>query len=298
LKVSRKRVCAILQALLVTFLWSTSWVLIKIDLRNNLPPVTFAGLRYTLSFVILMPFVIGSQRHRRAIRTLTSATWIRLCLLGLTFYTMTQGAQFIGLSLLPAATLSLVLNLTPVVVAAFSGIINRESLSPLQWGGVMLTAMGVLFYFLPLTSRATRMIGIFVALIGLGANSASSLLGRRVNRSADLSPLIVTFISMGVGGTLLLASGTIIQGFGRLGLIQWFIVTWLAVVNTAFAFTLWNHTLQRLTAVESSIVNGAMLPQIATMSWLFLGESLRIGQIVALALVVVGTVAVQVAPRG
>ena len=39
---------ALLQALFVTFLWSTSWVLIKLGLRD-IPALTFAGLRYGLA---------------------------------------------------------------------------------------------------------------------------------------------------------------------------------------------------------------------------------------------------------
>jgi drug/metabolite transporter (DMT)-like permease len=46
------------------------------------------------------------------------------------------------------------------------------------------------------------------------------------------------------------------------------------VVNTAFAFTLWNHTLRTLPAMESSIINGTMLIQIAVLAWVFLGEGL------------------------
>ena len=49
------RLVAILQALLVTFLWSTSWVLIKIGLAE-IPPLTLAGLRYSLAFLFLLPF--------------------------------------------------------------------------------------------------------------------------------------------------------------------------------------------------------------------------------------------------
>jgi drug/metabolite transporter (DMT)-like permease len=58
---------AILQALLVTFLWSTSWVLIKFAL-NDIPPLTFAGLRYTIAFLVLLP---GLLKHRIAIRALS-----------------------------------------------------------------------------------------------------------------------------------------------------------------------------------------------------------------------------------
>jgi drug/metabolite transporter (DMT)-like permease len=41
---------AILQALLVTFLWSTSFVLIKIGLQD-IPALSFAGLRYSLALL-------------------------------------------------------------------------------------------------------------------------------------------------------------------------------------------------------------------------------------------------------
>jgi hypothetical protein len=35
----------------------------------------------------------------------------------------------------------------------------------------------------------------------------------------------------------------------------------------------WNKSLQTLTAVESSIINSTMLPQIAILAWLLLGET-------------------------
>ena len=48
---------AIWQALLVTFLWSTSWVLIKFGL-GEIPPLLFAGLRYGLAALILLPWLL------------------------------------------------------------------------------------------------------------------------------------------------------------------------------------------------------------------------------------------------
>jgi EamA-like transporter family. len=48
----------------------------------------------------------------------------------------------------------------------------------------------------------------------------------------------------------------------------------MAIANTALAFTLWNRTLQVLTAVESSILNSLMMPQIAILAFVFLGEGL------------------------
>ncbi|MCC6146476.1 MAG: EamA family transporter, partial [Anaerolineaceae bacterium] len=55
----------------------------------------------------------------------------------------------------------------------------------------------------------------------------------------------------------------------------------------------WNNTLKTLTAVESSIINNTMLPQIAILAWLFLDEPLNIRQIFGIVLVGVGTLIVQ-----
>jgi drug/metabolite transporter (DMT)-like permease len=69
------------------------------------------------------------------------------------------------------------------------------------------------------------------------------MLGRAVNRRANLPALAVTFVSMGIGAILLLALGLTTQGLGALTARSWLLIAWLAVVNTALAFTLWNHVL-------------------------------------------------------
>ena len=53
------RLSALLTAVFVTFLWSTSWVLIKVGLAASLPPLPFAGLRYGLAALCLAPFALG-----------------------------------------------------------------------------------------------------------------------------------------------------------------------------------------------------------------------------------------------
>jgi drug/metabolite transporter (DMT)-like permease len=70
-------------------------------------------------------------------------------------------------------------------------------------------------------------------------------------------------------------------------------IAWLAVVNTAFAFTLWNSTLRTLSAVESSILNSLMMPQITILAVVFLGEGLTIKEIVGLILIFAGVIVVQ-----
>lgn len=212
-------------------------------------------------------------------------------------YAVTQGAQFLALERLPAQTTSLLLSFSPVMVALLGVALLGERPAPLQGVGVLLFLVGALVFLYPASFPAGQVVGMVIAALGLLANAFAAVLGRYVNRSAAIPATAVTLISMGVGAVLLLAAGVGTQGLPVLSLRGWGIVAWLAVVNTAFAFTLWNVTLRRLTAMESSIVNNTMLIQIAMLAWVFLGESLGVRQVVGLALATVGTLVVQLAAR-
>ena len=283
---------AVLQALFVTFLWATSWVLIKIGLRD-MPALTFAGLRYGLAFLCLLPFALRPA-HLATLRGLSRQQWSQLLLLGLLFYAVTQGAQFIGLAYLPAVTVSLLLNFTTIVVALIGIVLLAERPTTLQWGGVGLSVIGVLVYFYPVSLPAGQVIGLIVVVTGVLANAGSSILGRRINRAGELPPLLVTVVSMGIGAAAMLGAGVLMQGLPSLHLANWAVIGWLALVNTAFAFTLWNHTLRTLAAMESSIINSTMLIQIAVLAWLFLDEPLTGQKIVGMALAGAGALIVQV----
>jgi len=286
---------AVLQALFVTFLWSTSWVLIKVGLKD-IPALPFAGLRYTIAFLCLLPFAVRSGQLK-TLHRLSAGTWARLLLLGLLFYSVTQGAQFLSLNYLPAVTVSLLLSFTTILVALIGFFALRERPTAVQWGGTGLYLAGVLVYFYPLMLPQGELFGFAVAFTGVLANALSSILGRHVNRSGELEPLAVTVASMGAGGLVLLAGGIAVQGLPRLTLTHWGIILWLAVVNTAFAFTLWNHTLRTLSAMESSIINNTMLIQIAVLAWLFLDEPLSSRMVLGMILAALGTLLVQIRNR-
>jgi drug/metabolite transporter (DMT)-like permease len=282
---------AVGQALLVTFLWSTSYVLVKIGLVE-IPAITFAGLRYFLAFLVLLPFFFR-QGQAATLRTLTRQDWVRLAVLGLLFYAITQGTNFVGLSYLPTVTVSLLLSFSPVVVALLGILILREQPRWRQWLGIGLCMIGAFLYFYPLVLPYGQAIGIAIVLLGVLANAFSSILGREVNRAGNIPPLTVTVVSMGIGALVLLVSGLALQGLPQLSLTNWAIILWLAVVNTAFAFTLWNHTLRTLSAMESTVINNTMLIQIAVLAWLFLGESLSGQEIVGMVVAAVGAFLVQ-----
>jgi drug/metabolite transporter (DMT)-like permease len=255
----------------------------------DIPPLTFAGLRYFLAFLLLLPIAL----HRGSLSGLSGAQWRSLGALGVVMYALTQGSQFLALAYLPAQTTSLVLSFSPALVALAGSWLLAERLDPRQWFGIALYLCGALVFFYPADLPRGQTIGLIVVLVGLFANAGAGILGRAVNRGGKVGPLAVTVVSMGVGSMLLLGTGAVVQGIPSLDPSSWAIIVWLAVVNTAFAFTLWNHTLRTLSAMESSIINNTMLIQIAALAWIFLQEPLGARELLGLGLAALGMTAVQ-----
>ncbi|MEL7626098.1 MAG: DMT family transporter [Anaerolineaceae bacterium] len=283
---------AILQALFVTMLWSSSWVLIKLSIEE-IPPLTFAGLRFSIAFLVLLP---GLIKRRESIKKFSREEWAKLLLLGLIYYAFTQGGQFLSLKYLDAITLSLMLNFSAPLVAIFGLIFLREPVRNLQWVGVAVFLLGVMVYFFPQSSLPKSALGLALGVFTVFSNSVASIMGRWVNREKSLDPIIVTGISMGFGAFLMLGSGLSFQGLPPLSGRSWLILLWLAVVNTALTYWLWNKSLQVLTAMESSIINNTMLVQISLLAWLFLGERVTWIGALGLAIATIGTVLVNIRP--
>jgi drug/metabolite transporter (DMT)-like permease len=178
------KLTALLQALLVTFLWATSWVLVKIGLEN-IPALTFAGLRYFIAFLILLVVFYRSGQFT-ALRNLSRWDWLSLIALGLVYYTLTQGTQFLGLKYLPAILLSFILNFTSPVVALLGIPFLNERPTRLQWIGMGIFLVGVVVYFYPLGIQAGMALGVAIGLFSqirplpslAGSSTAPGILSR------------------------------------------------------------------------------------------------------------------------
>jgi drug/metabolite transporter (DMT)-like permease len=271
-------------------------VLIKIGLEE-IPALSFAALRYMLAFICLLPLALRSGQLGR-LRKASTATWLRLVSLGFLFYALTQGAQFLSLAYLPAMTISLLLSFTTILVGVLAILFLGERPTTLQWAGTALYMAGVLIFLPWRNLEGGELLGLAIAAVGVIANALSAILGRHVNRSSSLDPLAITVVSMGSGATLLLVTAVAVQGLPPLQPAHWAIIAWLAVVNSAFAYTLWNRTLRTLSAMESSIINNTMLFQIAVLAWVFLGEQFTWRKAIGMIMAAVGTLAVQIRNRG
>lgn len=290
---SRPHLAAILTALFVTLLWSSSWVLIKWGLEE-IAPLPFAGLRYALAALVLVPFAL-TARARASLGRLGARGWLWLLAFGLLQYAITQACQFLALAILPATTLSLMLAFTPALVALMGGLFLGERVGAREWAGVGAFLAGAGLYLGADLPRGVQLAGLAIGAVGVFANAGQSLLGRKVNRDLGLAPSVVTAVSMAAGAAAILTTGVVAQGWPEMTPRAWAIVGWLAVVNTALAFWLWNRAQAVLGALETSLINNTMLIQIAVLAVIFLGERLSAMQVAGLTLAGAGVLYVQLA---
>lgn len=285
-----QRWTAVFLAAIVTLLWSSSYVLIKIGLLG-LPPLTFAGLRYFAAFGALLAVHVARRRHLP--RNLGASTWRALVGLGLTTYAIVPGAIFVSLELLPVTTANLIFQAgIPLTVALLSGLLLAEPTTMRQWAGVLLTVAGVYIFF-PARPEGVELLGVVLAGVAAVGGAAGNLLTRHLMRDRPLRARDVSMISMGIGSSLLLLVSLFVEPFPRLTVTSIVLLAWLSLINTALAFTLWNLALRTLTALEGGVLANAQIVEVALMAWLVLGETLSPARWLAALVILVGVTLVQ-----
>ncbi len=286
--IERRRLIAIGESLLVTLIWGSTLVIVKIGLET-LGPLTIAGLRYSLGAVVLLPFLI----KRKSLRTpISKKLWLHLILIGVSSYTIGNGALFWGLKYVPATTGSFLLSLIPLLVLAGGALLLREIPARWQIFGVFLSFFGsVLFFSSGMGPSEPK--GIVIIGVGLIGFLAFRLLGRGIARDGKLDTLTLTALPLAIGGILSLLLALIVEGIPQFTPKSIIIVLWLTVVNTSLGYLLYNHSLRVLTALEMNMILNLSPLFTAIFSWVLLGETLGAIQILGMVVLIVGVILVQ-----
>jgi len=253
-------------------------------------PLTIAGLRYFLGFLVLFPFLV--RKGALAKRSLSKELWLRLFAIGISAYTVGNGALFWGLKYLPATTVSFLMSLLPLVVLFGSVFWLKEIPSRWQIVGVIVTLLGSGLFFSS-GLGAGESIGILIVFGGMVGFMMFGILGRHIARGKQLNTLTLTTIPLGIGGALILIIALPLEGLPLLSTKSVGIVLWLAVVNTALAYVLYNHSLQVLTALEMNVMLNLTPLGTALLAWWLIGERLGFVQILGMVVMIVGVVFVQ-----
>jgi len=256
-------------AIIACLLWSTAYAGIKIGLQYD-TPLHFAGLRFIISGLMILPFTVRPRIYFKMIRENWKVVMIVLVLQTLINYTL----FYIGMDMVPGALGGVIVGKQTLVTAVVAAMMHRED--PLTKSKIVTIIFGIAGVILISAGRqafrigsAIEILGVFLILMANIATATSnvvvSLKGRGIN------PYVLSSASLGIGGLILYVISFPVEGAGRdLGhAVYWIDLIWLSFM-AAFAFSLWYKLLQR-PGVKVSELNlwKFIIPVVgAILSWL------------------------------
>lgn len=277
---------AIAEALLVNLIWSSSFIIVKIAL-SDFGPLTIGGLRYFIGAIILLPFML---REKSA--PISGKIWGRLLLLGISQYAIANVAIFWSLKYLPATTVSFLMGtitLSTLIVGIF---LLKEIPSKMQTIGILVTLCGGALFFAK-GLQAGEMIGLIIFGVSVIGFTIFGILGRQLARQRTVSTLKLTAIPLALGGAITLLVAIPLEGIPSAPPTTWGLILFLAVVNTAIGYALYNHALQVLPAFQMNIALSLTPVWTAIFGFFLLDERLVPLQMIGIGVVIAGVILVQ-----
>jgi drug/metabolite transporter (DMT)-like permease len=231
-------------AIIACLLWSTAYAGIKIGLQFD-TPLHFAGVRFIISGLVILPFTIKPLLYismiRRHWKVILGVTILQIVINYSLFYQ--------GLALVPGALGAVVYGAQPLIIAIVAAVLHkddkltRKKIITIIFGisGVILISVGRQAFKL---GTALELLGIAMILIGNLATAVSNVLISL--KSKDLNPFVLSSASLFFGGLILYLISIPFEttAKGPMPREYWLTLAWLSFM-AASAFSIWFKLLQR-----------------------------------------------------
>jgi len=294
---------AICAAILVTLLWSTSYILNKIAFQHNIGPFTLAGLRYAVSAITLllvrfipvnrtmiMPKPDGQKENVRIKRRP-----YYLMILGVTGYLMAQGLQYAGQMLVTPTQTSMILSVGNTAALLILDVCwLRELRGRSSFLGIIAALAGIVMFYFPWDFGGSHFSGIGLILASCAGYAIHLALTRHLLKHAKAKPGDLVLIPMSIGAFGMLIIGLLFEDLPSFSWPLVGILLWLGVINGSFAFSLWTWSQKHLRAYENSLINNLMLLEVTVLDVLILHRHLSVVEVLGLLIAGLAVVFVQI----
>jgi drug/metabolite transporter (DMT)-like permease len=273
--------------LILCYIWGSTWLFIKLGLED-LPPLTFAGIRFVIACSILL--IIIRVRGLRLPRS--SADLQLLALTGFLSFTVNYGTIFWGeqhISSGLAAVLQATIPVFGLVIAHF--YLPNERMTWTKLFGVVLGIMGVAVVFSDQLAIAggKALAGSIAVVVGSAVVAYSNVLVKA--RAQKMDPVILAAGQMFFGLIPLLLIGIPLEGNPlkfHWTLTSIVALAYLAVVGSVIAFILYYWLVHKIDVTKSMLI-ALVTPVVAViLGMIVLREQLNWQTIVGGAMIMLG----------
>ena len=239
--------------LILCGIWGSTWLFIKLGLED-LPPFTFAGIRFVIALAILFSWI----RIRRVPLPRTRSVWILLAITGILSFGLNYGLLFWGEQYISSGLAALLQATIPAFGLVFAHFhLPGERLSWGKIGGVVLGVCGVAVVFSNQLAVAGRqaLAGCVALILSSIFVAYSNVLVKAYGKKLD--PAILAAGQMFFGLLLLLAVGIPLEGnplnfrWTPMAVLSLF---YLALVGSVIAFLLYYWLMLKIDVTKSMLI--------------------------------------------
>lgn len=260
-------------AIVACLLWSTAFVGVKIGLKYT-TPLQFAGFRFFLSGIYILPFcgnLLGSLRQIRQ-------HWKEVLRLALFQTFLLYTMFYLGISLVPASITAIIIGASPLFSAILAHMfLGDDKLTFKKMASIGLGMSGVVIIALSRGSfswaEGKEFWGILILVLANVAGSMGNVIV--VKYRMGLPPLLLNSAQLMLGGLGLIVLSIPFEGlkFGINEAPYYISLGWLSFMS-AVAFSIWFILLRR-PGIKVSELNvwKFLIPVFgAVLSWLILAD--------------------------
>src|SRR5216117_507450 len=273
--------------LTLCIVWSSTWLVIKVGLRD-LPPISYAAIRFVIAVIVLLAVSAGRVR----LLPQRVSDYVLLAFTGVVMFAVNYGLLFWG-ELYVSSGLAAVLQATiPIFGMVFAHLmLPDEPLRLQKLVGALLALGGVTI----ICERLLGFNGVMAFWGGLGivfgaAGAAFSnvLLKARV---IQLAPAMIAAWQMIFGTAPLLLIGFMVEGNPlkfQWSVVSIFCLLYLAVIGSALTFLLLYWLLPRMTVARLQAIALITPPGAVALGWAVGGETFSLWSLLGACLVLAG----------
>ncbi len=248
----------VLMLLLITF-WGSSFVVVKLVLREGLTPVAIATFRFLLAgaffLVVLFLNKINNRNYRILVKKEDFPLTMLLAFSGVTVFFV---AQYTGIQMASASVASILVSLlSPILISLFSAYFFKERLSKVQILGIIVASIGTFTVVVGgtfnLQGNLTFFIGSLILLSTPILWAVYTLLGKKVMQEYD--PFVVVAYVNILGGLFLLPFSLADNSIYTISVLtsqEWLAILYLAFTCSLVGYYIWFYVIKQSSAAATS----------------------------------------------
>jgi len=259
--------------LALCLIWGSTWLFIKTGLRD-LPPFTFAGLRFLLASAILWAIVIAWRRPLpKDWRDWLKLAWVGGVSIALNFGLIFWGEQHINSGL--AAVLQATIPAFGLIFAHYYLPNERLTARKLAGAGVGVAGVSLIFYDQLKIEGAAAMQGCVALLLSSVCVAYSNVFIKARCQHIDSS--VISAGQMVFGVFPLLALGSVLEGNPfdhRWSAQSALALVYLALIGSVLGFLLYFWLVTKIEVTKSMLISLVIPVTALFFGWLTLDEKL------------------------